>query len=196
MVTCIHTTSTCSLSDQCVLVVVSTCIWCCPLVIRSSGHILKSKHTSCVGKRLHWLLHVSELRICPADNHSPLWKNNHALFVYYLKMNWGHFDSAVTPLSLTWLWYLEMRLICGVLQMLGEYRAESSLCVRDGGTALTSLLNWKGKSLQAQSREERDKGGGRERREVRPLRGNVILWSSAPYTHTRTYTGMLCWCAG
>lgn len=69
-------------------------------------------------------------------------------------MSWGQFDSAVALLSSTWPLYLEIRLICGVLQMLGEWRAESSLCVRDGGTGLTSLLNWKGKSLQAQNREE------------------------------------------
>lgn len=42
----------------------------------------------------------------------------------------------------------------------------------------------------------RDEGGGQEWREVRPLRGNVILLSSAPYTHTRTHTRILCQCAG
>lgn len=109
-------------------------------------------------------------------------------------MSWRHLDSAVALLSFTWHWYLEMRLICGVLQMLGEWRAESSLCVRDGGTGLTSLLNWKGKSLQAQRGGIREEGETRERCD--PLGGNVILRSSAPYTHTRTHTGILCRCAG
>lgn len=71
-----------------------------------------------------------------------------------LKIIWRPLDSAVALLSFTLPWYLEIRLICSVSQMLDECRAESSLCVRDGGTGLTSLLNWKGKSLQAQSREE------------------------------------------
>lgn len=63
------------------------------------------------------------------------------------------FESSCV-LNSTLPWCLKTRLICGVLQMLDECRSEAGLCVKDGGTGLTSLLNWKGKSLQAQRGEE------------------------------------------
>lgn len=98
-------------------------------------------------------------------------------------------------LSSTWPWYAEMRLI------LEFYR-----CWVNGGQSPASVwgmveqvwhLSWTEKGNPCRHRvERRDKGGGREWREVRPLRGNVILPSSAPYTHTRTHTRILCRCAG
>lgn len=58
-------------------------------------------------------------------------------------------------------------------------------------------LSWTEKGNPCRPRvERRDKGGGWEWREVRPLRGNVILPSSVPHTYTGTHTGMLCRCAG
>lgn len=84
-----------------------------------------------------------------------------------------------------------MRLIWVGLQMLAELMWV--WLWGDGGAGLTSLLNWKSKSLQAGAEED---GGGQEGRKVCPLRGEVILQSSPPYTHSHSHTEVVCRCAG
>lgn len=67
---------------------------------------------------------------------------------------------------------------------------QSPASARDGGTGLTSLLNWKKEIPAGAKQSGAYKGGGQEWREVRPLRGNVILWSSA--THVLAHTLACC----
>lgn len=110
-------------------------------------------------------------------------------------MNWGCFDSTVALLSSIWPWYLEMKLIYGVTQMLVN-GGQSPVFVW-GMVEQVWHLFWTEKGNPCRHwLKRRDKGWEQERREVRPLRGNVILRSSAPYTHSHTNTTILCWCAG
>lgn len=97
--------------------------------------------------------------------------------------------SPVKPL-LGRILYLEMRFV-EFLQLLGEGSPSSVW----GMVEQVWHLSWTEKGNPCRRGVARKyKEGGREWREVRPLRRNVIFWSSVPYRHTltRAHTGKLC----